>query len=79
MVGMNGVAWPSMLRESLPLGWEVSTQVTGVELALYLILFAWCLAKPGLAASVESLEPTRRNALCLGGGHARLRILAATV
>ncbi|MCX7113627.1 MAG: hypothetical protein NTX45_26785 [Proteobacteria bacterium] len=66
MVGMNGVAWPSMFRESLPLGWGISTQVTGIELALYLILFAWCLAKPGLSASVESLEPTRRNALCLG-------------
>ena len=66
MAGANGVAWPSMFRESLPLGWGISTRVTGIELALYLILLAWCLAKPGLAASVESLEPTRRNALCLG-------------
>jgi len=79
MAGANGVAWPSMFRESLPPGWGISTHVTGIELALYLILFAGCIAKPGLAASVESLEPTRRNALCLGVGHARLRILAATV
>ncbi len=45
MAGMNGVAWPSMFRDSLPLGWEVSKQVTGIELVLYLIL-CWHGASP---------------------------------